>query len=448
MQLTVLGQNKTLTGKVVDENSNPISFANVGLPEHGIGTATNLSGLFDIHIREGFQQDSLVISAIGFETKKIKIADLIAVDSIIISLEPHVLVMKGLTVNALDENAKSIVVKALNNYKTNYIRKKYQLKGFYRQLIRNDETYMLLAEAAFTVFDRGYNKYQDKRVRLDALRKSNDHRDMDSLDIHYDTLMEHNDLMGLLGSDYIDSRRDRNGYGYWPLVNQSMTRNFDFLLDSLSYFDGHLVYCISFFSNRDWMSNKYQEFNRLIIRTGDYAVIEMHVGMKPKEITNSTKEQRGNAAYLVDGWRRLQVIKYRKYKNHWYPYYMSSYGSLVGGDKQKASRLAFEQARQTGSTTLNYKDQSLNGRKIDPDKNNFYSFRELLITEVKDRGDKFRKVKLKEQMDRNQYVRNHKKEYDPDFWKNYNVLLINPFMNKARSDLEKLAKLSEQFPQN
>ncbi|MEO0554999.1 MAG: hypothetical protein AAF149_17465 [Bacteroidota bacterium] len=67
----------------------------------------------------------------------------------------------------------------------NYTQHKYQLQGFYRELLRNDDTYVALTEAAFTMDDRGYHKGQDKRFRLDELRKSNDMREMDELDIHW-----------------------------------------------------------------------------------------------------------------------------------------------------------------------------------------------------------------------------------------------------------------------
>ena len=64
-----LAQNFTLTGKVVDEQHNPVELASVACPEQGKATMTDLKGQFSIQLNSN---DSVVVkfSMVGYQTKK------------------------------------------------------------------------------------------------------------------------------------------------------------------------------------------------------------------------------------------------------------------------------------------------------------------------------------------------------------------------------------------
>src|SRR5688500_16948032 len=74
---TARGQNSksnsvlSISGTVVDaENSKPLSFASVGILNKANGTITNTSGLFELSIPKDFQNDTLVISMMGYLSVK------------------------------------------------------------------------------------------------------------------------------------------------------------------------------------------------------------------------------------------------------------------------------------------------------------------------------------------------------------------------------------------
>lgn len=446
-------QINVIKGQIIDEDNNPVSYANIGIANTQIGTASNEQGYFELIISQVPDSSELQVSAISHKTFTVKLSDISNPEELIINLEYHYVQMKEVEVNARDENAKNIVRKALNARSVNYTNKKYQLKGFYRELIRNDKEYVTLTEAAFTVDDKGYHKRDEKRFRLDALRKSDDLREMDSLDIHYDTLVRHNDLMSMFNRDYIDAKGSQWSFFIFPYFNESMVENFDFLLDSMAYYDNHLVYCISFFYNHKTVElnsvKKVMEYSQMFIRTDDYALIEMTRSSAPKEVTKTDKDVKGNVSYTVDGRNYGKLsIKYKQYHGKWYPHLITSHSSMTGGDRQKASRIAYEQMRASGSTELDFTNTEYNGRKLDPDKNNYYKYRQLLITQVFDHRDKYQKIRRSELMQENKNVRNYHMPYNPRFWKDFNKTLMNSYLKAAQRQLQKNIPLEEQFKKN
>ncbi len=231
------GQAQVIKGRVLDHNGLPVPYANIGILDTQIGTASNEDGFFVLFFSVDYNEAILQVSAISHKTYSVKISDISVPTDYEITLAPHYVVLDEIKVSALDENARKIVEKALENQSYNYAQKKYQLKGFYRELLRNDETYVALTEAAFTMDDKGYHKSRDKRFRLDELRKSNDLRKMDDLDIHYDSLTEQHHLVSALRSDFIDGQNAKWSFSFWPNFNSKMLEHFEFFLDSMAFYD-------------------------------------------------------------------------------------------------------------------------------------------------------------------------------------------------------------------
>ncbi|MEM7107442.1 MAG: hypothetical protein AAF519_04385, partial [Bacteroidota bacterium] len=88
------------------------------------------------------------------------------------------------------------------------------------------------------------------------------------------------------------------------------------------------------------------------------------------------------------------------------------------------------------------------GRILDPDKNNYFRHREILITSVKDHKDGFKKIRNKELMENDKYVRSYSMPYKASFWKDFNSILRNPYLKAAQNDLTDEQSLEEQFESN
>lgn len=444
VNLGAFGQAIRVTGTIIGPKGEPVPYANISVDNGAQGTASNEQGVFTIHTILLNDTDTLAISCIGYKTKRIPLSSIEKGDNLTIQLEEHTLTISGLTVYASDQNAKKIVEKALTNYRNNYTHKKYQLKGFYRQMLRNDSSYVMLTEGAFTMNDKGYRKKDVKKLRLDALRKSDDMRDMDSLDVHYDSLIEHNDLLGMFSGDHIDAEKDSWSFYSFPNFNPNILDNYNFLLDGITYYDGQEVYKISFSRKKNYGNRNYDY--TLYIQRKSYAVVEMRLTHKAKEVTYSTNDKLGNVGRLIEGkYYYKKVIQYQFYQGKWFPKYISSHSSVIGGDRQKSSRLAYQRARGRGDSKLEYTGQALKGKIIDPDKNNYFQFKEMLITNVKNHEQKIDRISKKELMMKEKYVRNHRMDYDADFWKNYSTIPLNPYLKAAQKHLKESDKFNSQF---
>lgn len=63
------------SGQLTDlESGLPIQYANIGIPGKNVGTVSNNMGLFEMELSDDFDNDTLCISCIGYESKKYLIA--------------------------------------------------------------------------------------------------------------------------------------------------------------------------------------------------------------------------------------------------------------------------------------------------------------------------------------------------------------------------------------
>lgn len=70
---------QSFNGKIISRgNQTPVEYANIGIPNKNTGTTSDASGNFSINLPTEFNNDTLRISCIGFETKNILIRDLVS----------------------------------------------------------------------------------------------------------------------------------------------------------------------------------------------------------------------------------------------------------------------------------------------------------------------------------------------------------------------------------
>jgi len=407
-----------LVGKVLDMNNNPIPYATVGLINHQIGTSTNQSGSFIVSLKLDslIKSDTLLVSVLGYRSYRKPLNSI--GDSLIIRLESHIYELDAVMITNL--TAAEVVAMALKFKKKNYPTKKFKTTAFFRGLIRNDSTYVMMTEAVVNITDKGYHKLGDTKFYLQEL-KFFDERNFDSLDIYYNNFAEHNEVNILWGLDYMNYSFDK--ISYFPF------KSIKYELDSITYFDNQLVYCIS-------QKTGPLLYNRIFIRMDNFALIEVHRGWNLSKAKN--KRTKGKSVDEGDNnddlHLRMEVVQYKPYKGKWYLSYASLKANVIGGDKQKVKRLAFERAQKLGAKELDYSGIEFDGRILDPDKNNYFRHDELLITHIFDKKEKMKKGQL---MDKKKYVYRYNVPYDQDFWQNYQQLLLNPNLKRAKSHLKK-----------
>lgn len=95
-----LGQDSvTIEGKVLDaENREPISYANIGFPSVNIGTASQRDGTFKLKLPKDLKDDSLQISAIGYNTDKVHVSTFLDNERVRFKLTPKTYQLESITV--------------------------------------------------------------------------------------------------------------------------------------------------------------------------------------------------------------------------------------------------------------------------------------------------------------------------------------------------------------
>jgi|GEM_PF-678471 len=157
-----------LSGTVISNNDRqPVSYAGINVSGTGVGTATNSNGDFILRIPEKNQSDTLLITSLGYTTKRLPLSAALATGKLQILLNRSKLELKEVTIEYRDP--LKIIQKAIDRIPDNYIDQPYVTKGFYRtHTAKNDEP-LQLSEAVFDIYNFGY---ADERANLFKLIKA------------------------------------------------------------------------------------------------------------------------------------------------------------------------------------------------------------------------------------------------------------------------------------
>ncbi len=109
----------SIKGKVIDENNEPVSYANVYIDETKTGTTTNAEGEFEIKLKE-FSNATLVVQSITYQKQKIKLGIKSRITGLVIKLKSEYVQLKTVNIVAsATDPALGIIKQAINKRKEN-----------------------------------------------------------------------------------------------------------------------------------------------------------------------------------------------------------------------------------------------------------------------------------------------------------------------------------------
>jgi len=155
--------------QIIDKtNNSPIPFVNVYVKGLFTGTYTDDSGYFTLRLPVKSQNDTLIISCIGYEICKIKISE---IDTSILFLTQKTNMLQEVAIVS-EYNPQLILEKAYKKRKKNYsYTKPYCAKTYYREYfqINNKTTQML--EMLVSIKEKGmkYNPFQNSEFNIDTI---------------------------------------------------------------------------------------------------------------------------------------------------------------------------------------------------------------------------------------------------------------------------------------
>ncbi|MCI0750877.1 MAG: carboxypeptidase-like regulatory domain-containing protein [Flammeovirgaceae bacterium] len=388
-------QNITLSGKAIDrENKEPLVFASIGIKGKSLGTVTNLQGDFDFHFPNENKNDILVISMIGYKNYEAPIWSLSLDQKNTFELDKSTTLLNEVVI-ADSMSGNEILALAWAKIDRNFPNKPFALEGFYRDMKKVGGTYFSLLEAAVKVFDEDYAEPRNKfklreRVKLIEVRKSLGYES------RFTSFFDQRNLL--------EDMLLHNCIRYRQLIPEDgifykMNREKD------SYYNGHEVYVIT--------HTKHFSMKIFIDKT-DFSIIHLEHDEKLPLPVRATESKRKNLLSRFQG--AVKVIDFKKFEGKMYLNYM------------------------TVTSKVNWYDINTNELKFETE-----LIQQLVVNHVYPNYNE--RIGATEKM-RDYSLQYQNREYNKEFWDNYNIIKESPLDEKIIADLEKVGSLQEQFEEN
>jgi hypothetical protein len=165
-----------IAGKVINSVTvKPVPFATIKLKNNQLGVYANANGDFKISLNPDFQDDSLLVTCIGFKQNSVAFKDLSNIKENNIFLLPVVYGLGEVSVVASRKKQSSLAIirRAIRNIGNNYPDKPFNFISYYRDYQKKDSNYINLNEAIIQTFDDGFIAGSDfNKYRLLGFRKN------------------------------------------------------------------------------------------------------------------------------------------------------------------------------------------------------------------------------------------------------------------------------------
>jgi CarboxypepD_reg-like domain len=220
----------SIKGTLIDIKSREfIPFASIYIKGRSIGTTTNDEGRFLFHVPSGFDNDTLVISVIGYDYFKSIVSRMKEKENVI-ELKQSISLLGEVTISASkkDITGKDIVRKAVSRIPENYPMTPFGIEGFFRDLQKENDKPVALLEAAIRLHYKDYNPGYEEVEIIEVRKSFNKRHPVNGM---YD---RQNSIFDLMEDNYVKHR-------FGPIN----TKGWKFTIDSILTYNGRSTYKIS-----------------------------------------------------------------------------------------------------------------------------------------------------------------------------------------------------------
>ncbi|WP_375579912.1 carboxypeptidase-like regulatory domain-containing protein [Marivirga tractuosa] len=402
---------KEISGALLSKaDSSTIPFANIHLKGTMLGAHSNEEGQFSFSFPIKEKYDTVVISSIGYEDLELLVANLKKQESNYY-LTPEKGMLEEVIVRPAKDTLRAIVGEAIRKIPFNYARRAFLLKGFYREMVVRNNSYVRLLEAAVSVQDNGFDlPYNKLKIRLDELKKSEDYIDYSFFEKVYKYFMGE-DENNLYKSFEFDGIRGYNRIEEYKLLND-IHRRYDFELDSVIQSSEGLIYVLSYFSPSFHLGG-LQSFGKIYINADDFGILKLEFSSQffAVEGSNEARFNKDQEKLFLNSIYKQSVVSYRKIGKKYYLSYI----------KWKAPvKDAWQTETEEGESAVQFYNAA------------FY------VTDIKTRRRNFKRIKYKETMAVDEDLFDVEKPYNEVFWNNFNSVILDPKLKKAQEDIKRL----------
>ncbi len=420
-----------LQGKVMDAESGEIlPYANILIEKAGTGTISNTNGEFDFKVQGRFAGSRVQFSFLGYDHQNLEIP-FSDNSKLLIKLTPKPYTLADVYVLPNGNEAVDIVKRAIKNIKRNYDRNTFQLEAFYRNTNYRDTFATQLIESALLIEDKGIShEPSTTKIELVEIRKSKSYqipwskKHEAAFKIMENYFGGHRNMIYRAYANHVRSYRSE--WWYKPLTDY---KTFKYEFAGFEWLDSVKVYKIKFIYDALWPD-----------------------GTRASESKNSE-----NAGYIYINSEDLAILKIESWMK-----FFGEHSKRFGGKEESffsKSETAFQKINgkyylkyNSGTTMPNGKFMIYENPDA-PDKEKVIKETQtaeyiLLVTNVITDKNEMDKIRYREKLARDENTYKTSYPYNPQFWKNYNILKENPVEEKFIKEMEWEKSLDIQFEES
>lgn len=167
----VAQKGDVLYGTVNDaSNGQPVPFATVTLKKSLIGTTTNESGQFELHLPDTLQEDELLVTFLGYAFKTYPLESVRS--PLLVSLVPSSIDLKEVLIRPLPPTY--YIKLAMQSKAANYPSAPFESNAYYREIIQENGNFLRSHEGVFKTYYPNFQDTLKNQHQLLLFRKAND----------------------------------------------------------------------------------------------------------------------------------------------------------------------------------------------------------------------------------------------------------------------------------
>ncbi len=291
------------------ESGFPVYYTTVKLSGTNKGVIADHEGQFRLPCNL-VDSDKIILSSIGYKTKKLDIKELQTDKINVVYLEPHLESLEAVTLTSKKKRerklpARLIVLRAIKNIPLNYPKLPYSYIGYYRDYQQpigdsytritkqhqKDAQYINLNESIIEVFDAGFETDYFENESNQALLYSYDQNKTfiqdKALAIPYDNkkkkYLNNVDIFPFGGNEFsilkiINAIRNHNrhSFSFANVFNKNFERNHFFSLQRITSLDDQPIYEIDFVTDASVSGENHFAKGSIFISKKNFAIHKLH----------------------------------------------------------------------------------------------------------------------------------------------------------------------------
>ena len=383
-------QSMLISGSVHDRDTGePLARASVTLKGRTISTIANDEGVFSFYVPDLYKNDTLHVSAIGYESFVILLSARDSGKALAIRLIPFVHALQEVVI---DETfaPEDILRLAIDKIRVNYYSRLFIQQAFYREVQQSDGRYVSLIEAALEIYNK--NQHQaGQHVKVLQLRKSKGHQHLTNPFWNtYNVLLS---SLALNTVGYISTR---------SLKQYTLKRHADTTLD------GERVFVLTSTTPDFWPVKFY-------IQCDNFAFVRIEEMYDATIDGIKSWSQHNSDTVQVFPQKRAVILEYKPLPEKYSLSTLSFFIKMIYKDT-RSSEVIMEFAIQ----------------------------QDLMVNDLQSKNVKAvpKKEELRWNLEEQTFT------YDPNFWDRYNMIKEMPLHARIRKELEKETTLEQQFKTN